>query len=63
MSKINNPCTCTHSRINHGKTQFYLKNNYMIDTREACGVKDCECEDFKLDNLKYLEKEDEAREQ
>lgn len=62
MVKNNAPCICSHSNINHVNQQFYMRNNSrFIDTRKACAVKGCECVEFKLDNLKFLEREDESR--
>lgn len=63
MQKLKNnaPCICGHSNINHMAQQFYLKAGTTIDTRRACGVLYCECIEFKMDNLKYLEREDETR--
>ena len=61
MLKNNAPCICGHSNINHVNTQFFLRDKREIDVRKACAVHECECKKFKMDNLKFLEKEDESR--
>jgi hypothetical protein len=44
------PCKCGHARINH--VPKVLKNVGMY-----CAVIECDCADYKPDNLKYLENE------
>ncbi len=60
MLKGNSPCKCTHSKANHLLQHFHLTDD-VIDTRLGCSVKFCECNVFELDNLKYLEKEYDAK--
>ena len=45
------PCVCTHSKINHlfGGTG---KHNIAL----ICAVHGCSCDEFRPDNLRYLEK-------
>jgi len=63
MVKNNAPCECGHSNINHVNEQFYVHEPYTVNVRKACGVRGCGCNEFKMDNLRYLEKEDESRQQ
>jgi len=60
MLKNNSPCKCTHSKANHLTQHFHLQGD-IIDTRFGCSVKYCGCNVFELDNLKYLEKEYDAK--
>lgn len=55
--KGNAPCTCTHSYSNHVIANSLGAKSY------GCAVRRCACDMFKLDNLKYLEKENESRQQ
>jgi hypothetical protein len=47
--KIDYPCICGHSKINHNYIVTYPNRQIW------CGVSWCECYGFKPDNLKYLE--------
>jgi hypothetical protein len=53
-SKSKIPCKCGHSRINH----LILPQDIIY---VPCAVWTCECEDYKPDNLKYLENEYEQK--
>jgi hypothetical protein len=53
---INYPCqTCSHSKINHIVPFMYSKPDRSCERLLMCGVKFCTCDEFKADNLKYLE--------
>ena len=60
MLKNNAPCTCKHSKANHLSPYFTAEKN-MIDAVMGCSVKFCSCNEFRLDNLRYLEKEYDAK--
>ena len=60
MLKNNSPCVCQHSKANH-LSQYFSLDDGVIDTRPGCSVKFCYCETFVLDNLRYLEKEYDAK--
>ena len=57
MSKIknNHPCKCGHYRINH-RIGGSLSHILLYGRQLWCQVTNCICNDFKADNLKYLEK-------
>jgi len=60
MLKGNAPCICGHSNSNHTSKHFWL-NKDVIDVRMGYSVKRCDCMAFKLDNLKFLEREYDSR--
>jgi len=60
MLKNNAPCKCGHSNGNHVSPHFRLEGDY-INTVPGCSVRYCDCEVFELDNLKFLEKEYDAK--
>jgi len=41
---------------------FWLGDDGVIRTVYGCSVNRCRCEVFKMDNLRFLEKESDARE-
>lgn len=61
MHENNQPCECGHSKINHINQQFYIREKNTVDTRKGCGVRGCSCNEFKMDNLRFLEKENDYR--
>jgi len=60
MLKGNAPCTCTHSKANHLTPHFWADDE-CINTVMGCSVKYCDCKAFDMDNLKFLEKEYDAK--
>ena len=54
MVKNNYPCFCGHSRINHGLSAGHMPK-ILRERVYTCGVRNCDCEQFIPDNLKYLE--------
>jgi hypothetical protein len=60
MLKNNAPCKCKHSNANHLAQHFQLVGDF-IETVLGCSVKYCVCHEFELDNLRYLEKEYDAK--
>lgn len=64
MIKGNAPCKCSHSKANHLTIYFEgrtVKRTIEIGVVKGCSVKRCGCLKFKMDNLKYLEKEYDAQ--
>jgi len=62
MLKGNAPCTCKHSKANHLSPHFWADEvRQVIDTVMGCSVKNCQCNVFVMDNLKFLEKEYDAK--
>lgn len=48
------PCLCGHARVNH---VYHLWEHETL----SCGVWACECDDYKADNLRYLEEKYDKR--
>ncbi len=56
------PCESGHSKANHVTQHFQLRTN-VIHVVLGYSVKFCPCNDFKLDNLRFLEKEYDSKQQ
>ncbi len=63
MLKGNAPCKCTHSHANHLSPHFWIDDKLpdVIGIIMGCSVKYCGCTKFEMDNLKFLEKEYDAK--
>lgn len=60
MKRQNNyPCKCGHSRINHSMWKGLYASD--VDKEILCNVARCRCDNFKADNLKYLENQYDKR--
>jgi hypothetical protein len=56
MLDISYPCVCGHSKINHDNAFGLSEKRGSLKFVYMCAVKYCNCDEFKADNLRYLEK-------
>lgn len=55
MNLDNFPCTCGHPRYAHEQMNEFLQHKACFYLGQGTSIDDCECMDFTLDNLAFME--------